>query len=171
MRLTSVLIAAAAALADAFYRYVILPLRKMPAAAIGGQTIASPAIDARFRGVQGWLLFLCIWTTVLWPLFTFASLHRMSEEWMYLFTGIMLLAIISGIMLWRALPAGLVLVRTFLVVVASLNLISVFLYGASCAGSSSSNTSSSAPFPCCVARLYFSVASGSCDVVAHRDLM
>ena len=105
-----------------------VPVHRMSAMTSQGSIALSPR-DSVFCGVRGWLLFLCIWTTILWPLFTFSTLYRMSEEWMYLFTGLMIFAIISGIMLWRAIPVGLVLVRTFLIVVAGLNFLSVFLYG------------------------------------------
>ena len=85
--------------------------------------------DSKLFGVGGWLLFLCIWVTILWPLFTFAGVHRMSEQWMYLFSGLIVFAIVSGVFLWRAIPTGLVLVRTFLFTILALNLLSIVSSG------------------------------------------
>ena len=48
---------------------------------------------------------------------------------MYPFLGLIAFAIVSGIFLWRVHPVGLVLVRTFLVIILALNLISIVTAG------------------------------------------
>lgn len=53
----------------------------------------------------------------------------MSEQWMYLFSGLIVFAIVSGVFLWRAIPTGLVLVRTFLFTILALNLLSIVSSG------------------------------------------
>ena len=77
------------------------------------------------KGVRGWLLVLCIWTTVIFPLFTFAKLHEMSEAWMWLVLGVIAFSITSGVFLWRGNPVGVVLVRTLLIIILVLHLVAV----------------------------------------------
>jgi hypothetical protein len=114
------------------WRYLlplVQPLFATPSADVERRPPTEPPNDSKLYGVGGWLLFLCIWVTILWPLFTFAGLHQMSEQWMYLFTGLIVFAIVSGISLWCANPTGLVLVRTFLFTILALNLLSIVSSG------------------------------------------
>lgn len=79
------------------------------------------------KGVGGWLLVLCIWTTIISPLFSFAKLHEMGETEMYLGLGLIVFSIISGILLWCGKQVAVVLVRTLLIIILVLNLIGILM--------------------------------------------
>jgi hypothetical protein len=85
------------------WRYLREPLQRAFAPAGPGQTDIPPpstAIsqrDADLCGIGGWLLFLCIWTTIIWPVSAFANLHEVRDDWMYVFVGLILFSIVSGI--------------------------------------------------------------------------
>jgi hypothetical protein len=83
--------------------------------------------DSARKGVGGWLLVLCIWTTIISPLFSFAKLHEMGETEMYLGLGLIVFSIVSGIFLWCGKQVGVVLVRTFLIIILALNLIGILM--------------------------------------------
>ncbi len=85
------------------------------------QTNSSP------KGVGGWLLILCIWTTIISPLFSFAKLHELGETEMYLGLGLIVFSIVSGVLLWCRKPVGVVLVRTLLIIILVLNLIGIMM--------------------------------------------
>ncbi len=88
-----------------------------------------PKNTEQYRGVHGWLLILCIWTTIVWPLFTFAKLHELADAWMYLVLGLIIFSIVSGVFLWRAHPTGVVLVRTLLIIILVLNVLGIVTAG------------------------------------------
>ena len=79
--------------------------------------------DSAPKGVGGWLLVLCIWMTIISPLFSFAKLHELGETEMYFGLGLIVFSIVSGILLWCGKQVGVVLVRTYLIIVLVLNLI------------------------------------------------
>lgn len=86
-----------------------------------------PKSDHAPKGVGGWLLILCIWTTVLLPLFSFAKLHEVDGFQLYFGFGLIVYSIVSGIYLWRGLRVGVILVKTLLIIILSLNFIGMVI--------------------------------------------
>lgn len=85
------------------------------------------ATDSAPKGVGGWLLVLCIWTTIVSPLFSFAKLHELGDAEMYLGLGLIVFSIISGIFLWCGKQVGVVLVRTLLIIILVLNVLGILM--------------------------------------------
>jgi len=63
---------------------------------------------SRPHGVGGWLLFLCIWLTIIGPLFSFAQLSASAAsdiQWNWS-VAVILFSLVSGILLWTERPVG-----------------------------------------------------------------
>jgi hypothetical protein len=78
-----------------------------------------PEPKSAFHGIHGWLLFLCIYLTIISPLFTLAQIHTLADHAVYLVLGLILLSIVSGILLWNRKFVGVIVAKTFF----SLNLV------------------------------------------------
>jgi hypothetical protein len=84
---------------------------------------APPAATAanNLRGVRGWLLFFCVYITILGPFFGLSALGflRYSGESLNLLLslGLTLLAIITGILLWIVSPQALPMLRIYFALV------------------------------------------------------
>jgi len=89
--------------------------------------IPIPQPSSEPKGVGGWLLVLCIWLTIISPLFSFAKLHELNQTEMNLGLGLIVFSVISGVFLWCGKPVGVVLVRIQLSIILILNLIGVML--------------------------------------------
>jgi hypothetical protein len=73
------------------------------------------------KKIGGWLLTLCVWMTVISPLFSFAGISDLqSDSAIYLALGLIVFSLVSGVFLWRGSSVGLVLTKTFLFVIIGL---------------------------------------------------
>ncbi len=91
-------------------------------------TVQDEVSSERIVGIRGWLLVLCIWLTIVWPVFTFAKLHEMPDGFMYLFVALIVWSIVSGVFLWLAKPLGLHLACSLLATIIIIHLISIVTF-------------------------------------------
>jgi len=106
-----------------------------PSASAPALASAPQPVTTELRGVGGWLLIFCIWLTVVDSLFTLPALEYLRHgplNWMLaLSLALTAYGVFTGIQLWRARPAALMLLRVYfgLVLLETLFTIGLMFYG------------------------------------------
>lgn len=103
-----VLIISTLAIVFGLYRLVLAPFKRiLTTAARDRVQEVSPTNDrSGISGVRGWLLFLCLWLTIIGPFFSFAKLHELPESQMGVGILLILSSIATGALLWTGRYIG-----------------------------------------------------------------
>lgn len=103
-----------------------------------------PSTQDTLRGVKGWLLFFCVYFSIISPILYLAqilqlagiSIGLMQIIQLAISFGLIVYAAIIGIRLWRIRPNSLKQAKTMLIVVFCFKMIGAILLFASSSGSS-----------------------------------
>jgi hypothetical protein len=110
---------------------LLQPLLATPSADVGRRPPTEPPGDLKLYGVGGWLLVLCIWLTIVAPLFSFASLSERASSGFQWVWGVSLIifTLATGILLWTGRWIGWRLAIIYFWTIAGMAWLAVIMHG------------------------------------------